>query len=62
MRGTGIAVGASCAFLTPVGHQSNTLIMGPAGYSFGDYWRPGLPIEILIFLTAVPLILRRRPL
>ena len=41
-----VAVGASCAFLTPIGHQNNTLIMGPAGYRFGDYWRMGLPLEI----------------
>jgi di/tricarboxylate transporter len=57
-----VAVGASCAFLTPIGHQSNTLVMGPGGYRFGDYWRLGLPLEILIILTAVPLILRRWPL
>jgi len=57
-----VAVGASCAFLTPVGHQSNTLVMGPAGYRFGDYWRLGLPLEIIIVLTSVPLILRRWPL
>lgn len=57
-----VAVGASCAFLTPIGHQSNTLVMGPGGYRFGDYWRMGLPLEILIVLTAVPLILRRWPL
>lgn len=56
-----VAVSASCAFLTPIGHQSNTLVMGPAGYKFGDYWRMGLPLEILIVLTAVPLILWRWP-
>jgi di/tricarboxylate transporter len=53
----GVAVGASCAFLTPIGHQSNTLVMGPGGYRFGDYWRMGLPLEVLIAATAVPLIL-----
>ncbi|MBN2198741.1 MAG: SLC13 family permease [Candidatus Aminicenantes bacterium] len=57
-----VAVGASCAFLTPVGHQSNTLVMGPAGYRFGDYWRLGLPLEIIIVLASVPLILRHWPL
>jgi di/tricarboxylate transporter len=51
------AVGASCAFLTPIGHQNNVLVMGPGGYRFGDYWRMGLPLEALIVLVAVPLIL-----
>ncbi len=51
-----VAVGASCAFLTPIGHQNNTLIMGPGGYEFGDYWRMGLPLEIVILLVAVPMI------
>jgi di/tricarboxylate transporter len=48
-----VAVGASCAFLTPVGHQSNTLVMGPGGYRFGDYWRVGLPLEIVVGLVAI---------
>ena len=52
-----VAVAASCAFLTPIGHKNNTLIMGPGGYQFGDYWRMGLPLEILIVLVSVPLIL-----
>ncbi len=52
----GVAVAASCAFLTPIGHQSNTLVMGPGGYRFGDYWRMGLPLEILIILVGVPMI------
>ncbi len=52
-----VAVGASCAFLTPIGHQSNTLVMGPGGYRFGDYWRMGLPLEVLIVAVAVPMIL-----
>ena len=52
-----IAVGASCAFLTPIGHQSNTLVMGPGGYKFSDYWRMGLPLEIIILLLGTPLIL-----
>ena len=57
-----VAVGASCAFLTPIGHQNNTLIMGPAGYQFGDYWRMGLPLEILIIVLSVPMILVVWPL
>ena len=52
-----VAVGASCDFLTPVGHQSNTLVMGPGGYKFTDYWRLGLPISILIVLLGVPIIM-----
>jgi di/tricarboxylate transporter len=57
-----VAIGASCAFLTPIGHQSNTLVMGPGGYKFSDYWRLGLPLEILIVVVAVPLILWFWPL
>jgi len=57
-----VAVGASCAFLTPVGHQSNTLVMGPGGYQFGDYWRMGLPLEVLIVAVSIPLILFVWPL
>ncbi|MFN2358600.1 MAG: SLC13 family permease [Desulfotignum sp.] len=57
-----VAVGASCAFLTPVGHQSNALVMGPGGYRFGDYWRLGLPLSIIVTLVAVPLILYFWPL
>jgi len=52
-----VAVGASCAFLTPVGHQSNAMVMVPGGYQFGDYWRMGLPLSILVIAVAVPLIL-----
>jgi di/tricarboxylate transporter len=52
-----IAVGASCAFLTPIGHQSNTLVMAPGGYRFSDYWRMGLPLEVIIVVVAVPMIL-----
>lgn len=52
-----VAIAASCAFLTPIGHKNNTLIMGPGGYKFGDYWRMGLPLEILIIAVAVPAIL-----
>jgi di/tricarboxylate transporter len=57
-----VAVGASCAFLTPIGHQNNTLILGPGGFRFGDYWRLGLPLEILVIATAVPMILWIWPL
>ena len=53
----GVAVAASCAFLTPIGHKNNTLIMGPGGYRFGDYWRMGLPLEILIIVVSVPAII-----
>jgi len=52
-----VAVGASCAFLTPIGHQSNALVMEPGGYRFGDYWRLGLPLSILVTAVAVPMIL-----
>jgi di/tricarboxylate transporter len=57
-----VAIGASSAFLTPIGHQNNALIMGPGGYRFGDYWRMGLPLEILIVLVAVPMLLWAWPL
>jgi di/tricarboxylate transporter len=57
-----VAVGASCAFLTPIGHQNNTLVMGPGGYQFGDYWRMGLPLEVLIVALGLPLILWAWPL
>lgn len=52
-----VAVGASCAFLTPIGHQCNTVVMGPGNYKFTDYWRMGLPLEILIIAVAIPMIL-----
>lgn len=57
-----VAVGASCAFLTPIGHKNNTLILGPGGYRFGDYWRMGLPLEILIVLVGTPMLLWVWPL
>jgi len=57
-----IAIGASCAFLTPIGHQNNALIMGPGGYKFSDYWRMGLPLEIIIIIVAVPALLFFWPL
>lgn len=52
-----VAVAASCAFLTPIGHKNNTLILGPGGYRFGDYWRMGLPLEILVILVSIPTIM-----
>ncbi|MDX1588027.1 MAG: SLC13 family permease [Oleiphilaceae bacterium] len=58
----GVAIGASCAFLTPIGHQNNTLILGPGGFRFGDYWRLGLPLEILVVLVSVPMLLWVWPL
>jgi di/tricarboxylate transporter len=51
-----VAIGAACDFLTPIGHQCNTLVMGPGGYRFGDYWRLGLPLSIVVVLVGVPLI------
>ena len=57
-----VAVGASCAFLTPIGHQNNTLVMGPGGYRFGDYWRMGLPLEVIIVIVAIPAIMFFWPL
>jgi di/tricarboxylate transporter len=57
-----VAIGASCAFLTPIAHQSNTLVMEPGGYSFNDYWKLGLPLSILVILTALPVILWVWPL
>lgn len=57
-----VAVGTSCDFLTPIGHQSNTLVMGPGGYKFNDYWRLGLPLSILVVVLGVPLIMWIWPL
>lgn len=57
-----VAIGASCAFLTPIGHQSNTLVMGPGGYHFGDYWRMGLLLEVIIVTVALPLLITFWPL
>jgi di/tricarboxylate transporter len=57
-----VAVGASCAFLTPIGHQNNTLILGPGGFHFGDYWRLGLPMELLVLVIATPMLLFVWPL
>jgi di/tricarboxylate transporter len=57
-----VAIGASCSFLTPIGHQNNTLILSPGGFRFGDYWRLGLPLEILVVLISVPMLLWIWPL
>lgn len=57
-----VAIGASCAFLTPIGHQNNTLILGPGGFGFGDYWRLGLPLEVVVTVVALPLLLLVWPL
>ncbi len=57
-----VAIGASCAFLTPIGHQNNLLVMGPGGYRFGDYWRMGLPLEILIVTVSIPTLMWAWPL
>ena len=57
-----IAIAASCAFLTPIGHKNNTIILGPGGYSFADYWRVGLPLECLILAVSVPTLLFFWPL
>lgn len=52
-----VAIGASCAFLTPIGHQNNTLILGPGGFGFADYWRLGLPLTLLVTAVSIPLLL-----
>ncbi|SDB09729.1 TrkA-C domain-containing protein [Desulfonatronum thiosulfatophilum] len=57
-----VAIGASCAFLTPIGHQNNTLILGPGGFHFGDYWRMGLPTDLLVIIVALPMLLWVWPL
>ena len=57
-----VAVGASCDFLSPIGHQCNTLVMGPGGYRFGDYWHLGLPLSLLVVIFGAPLILAVWPL
>ncbi len=57
-----VAVGASCAFLTPIGHQNNTLILGPGGFRFGDYWRMGLPLDLIVIGVSLPMLLWVWPL
>ncbi|MCX7283331.1 MAG: SLC13 family permease, partial [Novosphingobium sp.] len=56
------AVGAGCDFLTPIGHQCNTLVLGPGGYRFGDYARLGAPLSLLVVVIGTPLILWSWPL
>jgi di/tricarboxylate transporter len=58
----GVAVASSCAFLTPIGHKNNLIIMGPGGYAFGDYWRVGLPLEVIVLAVGLPMILVVWPL
>jgi di/tricarboxylate transporter len=57
-----VAIGAACDFLTPIGHQCNTLVMGPGGYRFGDYWRLGLPLSVIVLVVGVPLIMTFWPI
>jgi di/tricarboxylate transporter len=57
-----VAIGAACDFLTPIGHQCNTLVMGPGGYRFGDYWRLGLPLSAIVVIVGVPMIAAVWPL
>lgn len=57
-----VAVAASCAFLTPIGHKNNTIIMGPGNYRFSDYWRMGLLLEIIVVIVAIPALLFFWPL
>jgi di/tricarboxylate transporter len=57
-----VAIGAACDFLTPIGHQCNTLVMGPGGYKFGDYWRLGLPLSIMVVVLGSALLLLFWPL
>jgi di/tricarboxylate transporter len=57
-----VAIGASCAFLTPIGHQNNTLILGPGGFRFGDFWRLGILLEVIVVAISVPLLLLVWPL
>lgn len=57
-----VAVGASCAFLTPIGHQNNTLILGPGGFRFGDYWRMGLPLDVIVIGVSLPMLMWVWPL
>ncbi len=56
-----VAIGASCAFLTPIGHESNAIVMRQGGYTFSDFFRVGLPLELLIIATTIPLILYAWP-
>ena len=58
----GVTLAASCAFLTPIGHNNNTLIMGPGGFRFGDYWQLGLPLELIVLVVSIPMLLIVWPL
>lgn len=51
-----VAIGAACDFLIPIGHQCNTLVMGPGGYHFGDYWKLGLPLSLIVIVVGTLLI------
>lgn len=57
-----VAIGAGCDFLSPIGHQCNTLVMGPGGYRFSDYPRLGLPLSFIIICVAVPVLMFWWPL
>jgi di/tricarboxylate transporter len=57
-----VAIGASCAFMTPIAHQNNTLILGPGGFGFGDFWRLGIVLELMVVLVGVPLLMWVWPL
>lgn len=57
-----VAIGAGCDFLTPIGHQCNTLVMGPGGYRFSDYPRLGLPLSLIVIIVAIPVLLAVWPL
>ena len=58
----GAVIATSCSFLTPIGHQNNTLVMGPGGYRFSDYWKLGLPLEAVVLVVGVPALLLFWPL
>ena len=58
----GVAVAGTCGMLTPIGHKNNAIIMGPGGYRFGDYWRVGAPLELIVIAVAVPALLFFWPL
>lgn len=62
LRLTAVAVGVSCAFLVPIGHQNNTLVLGPGGFRFVDCWRMGLPVDLLVIVVGVPMLLLGWPL
>jgi len=57
-----VALGCACDFLTPIGHQNNLLVMGPGGYRFGDYWKLGAPLTLMVLFVGTPLIVAAWPL